>query len=83
MYALCFARKKELELLFDSSSNVVKFVLKARFDGNSELVAELVTANGFKTAYAVKDGAEGPRGWMVFAVLNLFLFFDLISNCIF
>ncbi|KMS94823.1 hypothetical protein BVRB_014990 [Beta vulgaris subsp. vulgaris] len=34
-----------------------------RFDGNSKLVAELVTANGFKSAYAIKDGAEGPRGW--------------------
>ncbi|KAL3642517.1 Rhodanese-like domain-containing protein 4, chloroplastic [Castilleja foliolosa] len=32
------------------------------FDGNSELVAELVTSNGFKAAYAIKDGAEGPRG---------------------
>ena len=77
MYALCFARKKELELLFDSSSNVVKFVLKARYDGNSELVAELVTANGFKAAYAVKDGAEGPRGWMVFSVLNLIIIINL------
>ncbi|XP_057793019.1 rhodanese-like domain-containing protein 4, chloroplastic, partial [Salvia miltiorrhiza] len=37
--------------------------LEARFDGNSELVAELVTVNGFKAAYAIKDGAEGPRGW--------------------
>ncbi|MED6184951.1 hypothetical protein PIB30_052384 [Stylosanthes scabra] len=37
--------------------------MEARFDGNSELVAELVTANGFKAAYAIKDGAEGPRGW--------------------
>ncbi|PHT40899.1 Rhodanese-like domain-containing protein 4, chloroplastic [Capsicum baccatum] len=35
-----------------------------RFDGNSELVAELVTENGFKAAYAIKDGAEGPRGWL-------------------
>jgi hypothetical protein len=26
----------------------------------------LVTINGFKAAYAIKDGAEGPRGWMVF-----------------
>ncbi|KAI9126140.1 hypothetical protein K1719_002561 [Acacia pycnantha] len=26
---------------------------------------ELVTVNGFKAAYAIKDGAEGPRGWMV------------------
>lgn len=34
-----------------------------RFDGNSELVAELVTANGFKAAFAIKDGAEGDRGW--------------------
>ncbi|KAJ6872983.1 Rhodanese domain-containing protein [Populus alba x Populus x berolinensis] len=44
-----------------------KNVKKSRmelFDGNSELVAELVTVNGFKAAYAIKDGAEGPRGWM-------------------
>ncbi|GJN19500.1 hypothetical protein PR202_gb06782 [Eleusine coracana subsp. coracana] len=34
------------------------------FDGNSELVAELVTANGYKAAFAVKDGAEGSRGWV-------------------
>ncbi|MCI03594.1 rhodanese-like domain-containing protein 4 chloroplastic-like, partial [Trifolium medium] len=34
------------------------------FDGNSELVAELVTLNGFKSAYAIKDGAEGPQGWL-------------------
>lgn len=38
---------------------------EARFDGNSELVAELVTVNGFKAAYAIKDGAEGQRGWKV------------------
>jgi hypothetical protein len=44
--------------------------MKARFDGNSELVAELVTVNGFKAAYAIKDGAEGPRGWMVFAFFS-------------
>ncbi|KAJ8573127.1 hypothetical protein K7X08_009638 [Anisodus acutangulus] len=37
---------------------------EARFDGNSELVVELVTENGFKAAYAIKDGAEGPRGWL-------------------
>ncbi|KAK4253607.1 hypothetical protein QN277_010259 [Acacia crassicarpa] len=30
-----------------------------------ELVAELVTVNGFKAAYAIKDGVEGPRGWMM------------------
>lgn len=39
--------------------------VEARFDGNSELVAELVTSNGFKAAYAIKDGAEGSRGWVV------------------
>ena len=39
--------------------------LNSRFDGNSELVAELVAANSFKAAYAIKDGAEGPRGWIV------------------
>lgn len=42
--------------------------MEARFDGNSELVAELVTLNGFKAAYAIKDGAEGPRGWTVYLV---------------
>ena len=48
--------------------------MEARFDGNSELVAELVTVNGFKAAYAIKDGAEGPRGWVVFLIsLHLFL----------
>lgn len=43
-----------------------------RFDGSSELVAELVTANGFKAAYAIKDGAEGPKGWMVVTVIFRF-----------
>lgn len=45
-----------------------------RFDGNSELVAELVTANGFKAAYAIKDGAEGPRGWQVIFLTSIFKF---------
>lgn len=57
-------------------------MLKARFDGNSELVAELVTANGFKAAYAVKDGAEGPRGWVVCAVINQFFFLFLFPFCL-
>lgn len=52
-------------------------VMKARFDGNSELVAELVTINGFKNAYTIKDGAEGPRGWMVYAVPAILFFFLL------
>ncbi|GLT84740.1 hypothetical protein SLE2022_029560 [Rubroshorea leprosula] len=57
----------KLEYLIDSLSNVSEFALKARFDGNSELIAGLVTVNGFRAVYAIKDGAEGARGWMVFA----------------
>lgn len=53
---------KKLSLKFKEPENTTLFVLD-KFDGNSELVAELVTANGFKAAYAIKDGAEGPRGW--------------------
>ncbi|KAJ4955127.1 hypothetical protein NE237_011910 [Protea cynaroides] len=54
---------KKLSLKFKTPENTTLFILD-KFDGNSELVAELVTANGFKAAYAIKDGAEGPRGWM-------------------
>lgn len=65
---------------------------EARFDGNSELVAELVTSNGYKASYAIKDGAEGPRGWMVITILifllgiqfiSLYFQFDEISRQIF
>ncbi|KAJ0112762.1 hypothetical protein Patl1_00582 [Pistacia atlantica] len=54
---------KKLSLKFKDPENTTLFILD-KFDGNSELVAELVTVNGFKAAYAIKDGAEGPRGWM-------------------
>lgn len=54
---------KKLSLKFKEPENTTLFVLD-KYDGNSELVAELVTINGFKAAYAIKDGAEGPRGWM-------------------
>lgn len=54
---------KKLSLKFKEPGNTTLFVLD-KFDGNSELIAELVTINGFKAAYAIKDGAEGPRGWM-------------------
>ncbi|XP_034904815.1 rhodanese-like domain-containing protein 4, chloroplastic isoform X2 [Populus alba] len=54
---------KKLSLKFKEPENITLFILD-KFDGNSELVAELVTVNGFKAAYAIKDGAEGPRGWM-------------------
>ncbi|MQL82990.1 hypothetical protein Taro_015462 [Colocasia esculenta] len=54
---------KKLALRFKDPENTTLFILD-KFDGNSELVAELVTANGFKAAFAIKDGAEGKRGWV-------------------
>lgn len=54
---------KKLASKFKEPEKTTLFILD-KFDGNSELVAELVTVNGFKAAYAIKDGAEGPRGWM-------------------
>ncbi|XP_027335603.1 rhodanese-like domain-containing protein 4, chloroplastic [Abrus precatorius] len=54
---------RKLALKFKEPENTTLFILD-KFDGNSELVAELVTINGFKAAYAIKDGAEGPRGWI-------------------
>ncbi|EYU38901.1 hypothetical protein ABFS82_14G135900 [Erythranthe guttata] len=52
----------KLSLKFKEPENTTLFILD-KFDGNSELVAELATANGFKAAYAIKDGVEGSRGW--------------------
>ncbi|PIN26518.1 hypothetical protein CDL12_00721 [Handroanthus impetiginosus] len=52
----------KLALKFKEPENTTLFILD-KFDGNSELVAELVTVNGFKAAYAIKNGAEGSRGW--------------------
>lgn len=54
---------QKLSLKFKEPEKTTLYILD-KFDGNSELVAELVTANGFKAGYAIKDGAEGPRGWM-------------------
>ncbi|KAL5999057.1 hypothetical protein ACLOJK_010007 [Asimina triloba] len=54
---------KKLSLKFKEPENTTLFILD-KFDGSSELVAELVTVNGFKAAYAIKDGVEGPRGWI-------------------
>ncbi|KAJ0962998.1 hypothetical protein J5N97_028120 [Dioscorea zingiberensis] len=54
---------KKLSLRFKDPANTTLFVLD-KFDGNSALVAELATVNGFKSAFAIKDGAEGPRGWL-------------------
>ncbi|XP_074279683.1 rhodanese-like domain-containing protein 4, chloroplastic [Silene latifolia] len=54
---------QKLSLKFKEPENTTLYILD-KFDGNAELVAELVTSNGFKSAYAIKDGAEGPRGWL-------------------
>lgn len=54
---------KKLSLKFKEPENTTLLILD-KFDGNSEMVAELAAVNGFKAAYAIKDGAEGPRGWM-------------------
>ncbi|KAL8210406.1 hypothetical protein R6Q57_007138 [Mikania cordata] len=74
---------KKLSLKFKEPENTTLFILD-KFDGSSELVAELVTVNGFKAAYAIKDGAEGSRGWMVCYVprisnLNFFFFLFFFS----
>ncbi|WCJ22391.1 thylakoid rhodanese-like [Euphorbia peplus] len=54
---------KRVALKFKEPETTTLFILD-KFDGDSELVAELLTVNGFKAAYAIKDGAEGPRGWL-------------------
>ncbi len=54
---------KKLSSKFKDPGNTTLLILD-KFDGNSEILAELATVNGFKAAYAIKDGAEGPRGWM-------------------
>ncbi|XP_051145435.1 rhodanese-like domain-containing protein 4, chloroplastic [Andrographis paniculata] len=53
---------KKLSVKFKEPNETTLFILD-KFSGNSELVAELVTANGFKAAFAIRDGAEGPSGW--------------------
>lgn len=35
------------------------------YDGNATIVAKLLANSGFKSAYAVKGGAEGQNGWLV------------------
>lgn len=47
---------------FEDPSNTTLYILD-KFDGNSARVAKLVAENGFKSAFAIKDGAEGARGW--------------------
>eukprot|EP00252_Welwitschia_mirabilis_P010894 TRINITY_DN2453_c0_g1_i2.p1 TRINITY_DN2453_c0_g1~~TRINITY_DN2453_c0_g1_i2.p1 ORF type:complete len:363 (-),score=79.13 TRINITY_DN2453_c0_g1_i2:617-1705(-) len=47
---------------FKDPENTTLYILDS-FDGDSAKVAQFVSENGFKSAYAIKDGAEGPRGW--------------------
>lgn len=47
---------------FKDPANTILYILD-KFDGSSTKVAKLVAENGFKSAFAIKDGAEGPRGW--------------------
>ncbi|OAE28462.1 hypothetical protein AXG93_115s1530 [Marchantia polymorpha subsp. ruderalis] len=47
---------------FKDAENTTLYILD-RFDGKSIAAAKLLVQNGFKGAYAIKDGAEGPTGW--------------------
>ncbi|GLJ18955.1 hypothetical protein SUGI_0339010 [Cryptomeria japonica] len=47
---------------FKDPANTILYILD-KFDGSSAKVAKLVAENGFKSAFAIKDGVEGPRGW--------------------
>eukprot|EP01018_Ginkgo_biloba_P008703 Gb_07606 [translate_table: standard] len=47
---------------FKDPANTTLYILD-KFAGNSAKVAKLVAENGFKAAFAIKDGAEGNRGW--------------------
>ncbi|MCO5600258.1 hypothetical protein L7F22_054368 [Adiantum nelumboides] len=53
---------KKLLAKFKKPSDTILVILD-QYDGNSLSVAKLATANGFKAAYAIKGGAEGPNGW--------------------
>ncbi|XP_024386648.1 uncharacterized protein [Physcomitrium patens] len=44
------------------AENTTLYILD-RFDGDSATVAKLLANSGFKSAYAIKGGAEGPNGW--------------------
>jgi hypothetical protein len=52
-----------------------------RFDGSAATVAKLLANSGFKSAYAIKGGAEGQNGWRVRPVEILILL--VILECIF
>lgn len=53
---------KKLLAKFKEPADTTLYILD-QFDGSSLSVAKFATANGFKAAYAIKGGAEGPKGW--------------------
>lgn len=53
--------KQVLENVSEPGNTVV--CILDNFDGNSMTVAELLVANGFKEAYAIKGGIRGKKGW--------------------
>lgn len=53
---------KKLKAKLKKPEETTLYILD-RFEGSSLAVAKLATEEGFKAAYAVKGGAEGPNGW--------------------
>lgn len=47
---------------FKDPTNTTLYILD-KFDGDSARIAKFVAENGFKSAFTIKDGAEGTRGW--------------------
>ena len=41
-------------------------------------VAELLFKNGFKEAYAIKDGVRGEKGWLVCVLLLLIYLMNIL-----
>ncbi|XP_062081354.1 rhodanese-like domain-containing protein 4A, chloroplastic [Humulus lupulus] len=54
--------KKVLENFKDPANTVI--CILDNLDGNSLKVAELLFKNGFKAAYAIKNGIAGKKGWI-------------------
>jgi len=54
-----------------------------RFDGSAASVAKLLANSGFKGAFAIKGGAEGPNGWKVRGTRNrIITLICVLSRCI-
>ncbi|GLJ30714.1 hypothetical protein SUGI_0608760 [Cryptomeria japonica] len=47
---------------FKEPDNATLYILDM-YDGKSMQVAQMLTRNGFKTAYAIRDGFQGSNGW--------------------